>query len=88
MDTPYNSIVSVGGVVLNKKAEVVYTSEFSAHAKADEMIEFLQQFNHLKLVLVNHGQTIVKEQFSKRILSEVESKHVGILSRDYYLTKS
>jgi RNA-metabolizing metallo-beta-lactamase len=84
MDTPYNSIVSVGGVVLNKKAEVVYTSEFSAHAKADEMIEFLQQFNHLKLVLVNHGQTIVKEQFSKRILSEVESKHVGILSRDYF----
>ncbi len=33
------------------------TTKYSAHAKADEMIEFLNQFKNLKLVLVNHGES-------------------------------
>lgn len=76
-------VVSIGGMVVIKKAKVDYTTEFSAHAKADEMIEFLQQFEDVKLVLVNHGETSVKEEFAKRILQEVNSKNVGILDREY-----
>ena len=76
--------VEVGGLIVKKLAEVDYTTEYSAHAKADEMIEFLQKFNNLKLVLVNHGQDDVKVKFAKRILNEVETKYVGILGRDYF----
>lgn len=76
-------IVSIGGMLCTKKARVEYTTEFSAHAKADEMIEFLQQFEDIKLILVNHGETSVKEEFAKRILQEVNSKNVGILNREY-----
>lgn len=76
-------VVTIGGIVAIKKARVEYTTEFSAHAKADEMIEFLQQFEDIKLILINHGETSVKEEFAKRILQEVNSKNVGILNREY-----
>lgn len=76
-------IVSIGGMLCTKRARVEYTTEFSAHAKADEMIEFLQQFEDIKLILVNHGETSVKEEFAKRILQEVNSKNVGILNREH-----
>jgi len=81
-DTPDGEIVKVAGLLIKKRAKVEYTSEFSAHAKADTMIKFLKQFENLKLVLVNHGDTEVKEIFAKRILKEVNTKHVGILSRE------
>ena len=41
------------------------TTKYSAHAKADEMIEFLNQFKNLKLVLVNHGESRTKNIFCR-----------------------
>jgi metallo-beta-lactamase family protein len=78
-----NEKVKLGGLIKLKKADVQYTTEFSAHAKADEMIAFLKQFNNLKLILVTHGEVNVKEIFAKRILDEVSTKNVGLLGRDY-----
>lgn len=83
-DTEYGETVEVGGLLVEKRAQVGYTREFSAHAKADEMIDFLNQFENLRMVLVNHGQTGVKEQFARRILREVKAKHVGVLGREYF----
>lgn len=81
-DTPDGEVVSVGGLLVKKRAKVEYTSEFSAHAKADVMVDFLKQFSNLKLVLINHGEPDVKEAFAKRILKEVDTKAVGVLNRD------
>ena len=77
-------MVEVGGLMTRKRADVQYTTEYSAHAKADEMIEFLKQFTNLKLVLVNHGETNVKNIFAERIIDEVEPKRVGLLGREYF----
>ena len=82
-DTPYGETVEIGGLVVRKRAVVEYTTEYSAHAKADDMIRFLQQFQNLKLVLLNHGETETKQKFAKRILDEVETKQLGILDREY-----
>ena len=82
-DTPDSEIVSVAGLLIKKRAKVEYTSEFSAHAKADTMIDFLKQFSKLKLVLVNHGEPEVKEVFAKRVLNEVNAKEVGVLNREH-----
>lgn len=76
--------VEIGGRLLRKNADVEYTNEFSAHAKADEMIAFLKQFKNLKLVLVNHGEENVKFSFANRIIEEVKPKDVGILGREYF----
>lgn len=80
----HNEPISVGGLIVKKLGEVKYTNEFSSHAKADEMIDFLKKFNNLKLVLLNHGQTETKEKFASKILDSVNPKNVGILGRDYF----
>ena len=82
-NTPTGERVDVAGLSVIKRADVEYTTEFSAHAKADEMIEFLNQFENLKLVLLNHGEPNVKEIFSKKILDKVDTKYVGILGNEY-----
>ena len=71
-------------MVLRKYADVDFTAEYSAHAKADEMIEFLKKFESLKAVLVNHGEANTKEIFAERIVKEVNVKDVAILDRNYF----
>lgn len=83
-DTQQGKGVEVGGMIAKKNARVEHTTEFSAHAKADEMITFLQKFKNLKLVLVNHGEYDSKETFAHRISDEVKVKGVGILGREYF----
>lgn len=74
-----NPMVFINGQWLFMRAQVITTSEWSSHAKADEIIAFLQGFKHLNLVLINHGQTEVKQQFAERVGLEVDAKQVGIL---------
>lgn len=84
-DTEIGQDVKVGALMKIKRAEVLYTTEFSAHAKADEMIAFLNRFSHIYFIEVVHGEPEVKDSFASRILREVENvKEVGIGSRDTF----
>ena len=76
--------VDIAGLKVKKKADVQFTSEFSAHAKADELIDFLRPFENINLLLVNHGNTEKKETYANRVIDEVDPKNVGILGRDYF----
>lgn len=82
-DTPLGEIITTGGLVKRKLAFVEYSTELSAHAKADEMLDFLKKFRNLKLVLVNHGEQKSKEIFSAKVECEIKTKDVAILGRDY-----
>ena len=81
---PAEGRVIVNGKELPMNAQVITTSEWSSHAKADEIIGFLQQFKHLNMILINHGQIEVKNQFAERAGIEVNSKHVGVLGEYTY----
>ena len=83
-DTEFGQLVKIKGLLYKKEADVEYTNEFSAHAKADEMISFLRRFNHLNLVLINHGEMSSKEIFANRVYEEVQPKQVGILGQYFF----
>lgn len=83
-DCAKNNKVDVSGLQVKKLADVAFTSEFSAHAKADELINFLKPFENIKLLLVNHGDTEKKEIYANRVIDEVEVDNVGILGREYF----
>lgn len=85
---PIGEFVKVGGILVPKNAQVESTTEFSAHAKADELIAFLQKFTHLNLVLVNHGEEKTKEVFAKRVLKQVKTKDVGIANSETFFRVS
>ena len=82
--TPVGEVVKIGGLLVEKQAKVCYTTEFSAHAKADEMIHFLQQFHHINMIIVNHGEPSTKDAFAKRLLKEIDAKEIGIATREYF----
>lgn len=82
-EIPKGETIEASGLMLVKRADVEYTTEYSAHAKADEMIEFLKQFSNLKVVLINHGQADTKKDFANRVVREIETNHVGILGEGY-----
>ena len=82
MDAQLDSSVEIAGRLVKKRADVKYTTEFSAHAKNNELIEFLQQFENLQTVLINHGTHENKKAFADKVLDEVEANDVVILSRD------
>ncbi|MBE5822103.1 MAG: MBL fold metallo-hydrolase [Clostridiales bacterium] len=80
----HDEIVQIGGLMTKKNGKVEYTTEYSSHAKADEIISFLKQFKNIRLLLLNHGEIETKVCFSKRILREIETKNVGLLGREYF----
>lgn len=83
LDSQKNDAVEISGLKVKKLADVKFTSEFSAHAKADELIQFLKDFENIKLVLINHGDNLKKDAYASRVLNEINPKDVGILGRDY-----
>lgn len=80
-ETEASKKVSVAGMLIKKNAEVKYTNEFSAHAKADEIISFLKKFDRPQCILVTHGSDDSKEKMASRILDEVNTKNVCIFDR-------
>ena len=69
-----------GGKTIIKRAETKFTSEFSKHARSDELISFLKKLN-VKSVLINHGDIEVKETFRNIIIKEGIAEKVEILDR-------
>lgn len=67
---------------LIKRAIVKQTSEFSSHAKADELIMFLNQFKP-RSILINHGEPNIKIDFEERVKRETDIKKTGILGMGY-----
>lgn len=82
-DCQNGEIVDCCGLKVKKLATVLFTSELSAHAKADELIGFLLPFVCMKLVLINHGTNKKKDVYSDRVVNETNAKNVGILGREY-----
>ena len=74
--------VKIGGVIKIKLADVLYTNQFSSHAKEDEIIELLNEFTNKKLILFNHGEKEIKEQLAKDAFESVKAKDIGILGND------
>lgn len=81
-ESKYEENVLIGGTEVTKRAQVLQTLEFSSHATADELIDFLGKFAP-KSVLFNHGTIECKETLEKRTQKELGVKKTGILGQGY-----
>lgn len=75
----YGDIVQLGGLFLPKYADVIDTTECSAHAKQDELIEFCRQFSSLKTISLHHGEIEKKKALAEALLKAKLTPTVGIL---------
>lgn len=79
-ETKQNDELMLGGLLVTKKADVKFTGEFSSHAKADEMLEFLKKFKCPPFsVIINHGTTESKKKFASMVKQNIPAKKVGII---------
>lgn len=83
-ETPKEDFVKIGGMLARKIADVYSTTEFSSHAKSDEIIELIKQFSNVRAILINHGETKGKEEMAKRVMNEINISNIGILDREYF----
>ncbi len=68
--------------------DIFCSNEFSSHAKADQLLDFLRIFPNLVGVFVNHGEIKKKEIFSEMIEKELEPTFVEILDRSVFYSMS
>ena len=80
MDTQKDEFAQVGGVLVRKNAQIMFTNEFSAHAKRDELLNFLKPFKRIHAVFPTHGQESSKLTIGKDALAHTSAQNVGILS--------
>lgn len=83
-DAKTGDLVKIGSVVKQKLCDIEYTTEFSSHAKLDEMLDFLRQFKNIKLLLINHGEYDCKENLAKEIVLHNLAKDVAVESRSTF----
>lgn len=68
------------GRVIQKNAEVKFTSELSAHAKADELLNFLNRFNNIKFLGINHGESESTQAYASYVTKNTNIKDVFVLN--------
>ena len=74
-----NGKVKIQGKEVQVRAQVLSTAEYSAHAKADEIEQFIKEFENPWLVLLNHGDKGVTKQFAMRLELKNVARRVEIL---------
>lgn len=76
--------ITIGGHSYKKRAKIKMTSEDTSHAPADIIVGFINQFNHVELVAVNHGEAQTRKSFSETVVEDCPKvKDVGLIDREH-----
>lgn len=81
-DAEDEAYVNIAGLCVKKKATVKFTSQFSAHAKQDQIMNFLTSFENPVFVIVTHGNQNPKAIIAEQALNKLNIPNVGILSNE------
>ncbi|MEG2348602.1 MAG: MBL fold metallo-hydrolase [Clostridia bacterium] len=77
--------VKIDNIKFIRKCTISATQEFSSHAKADELKDFLTQFENISCLLINHGEIWQKQIYSKYIANSLKIKSIKILDRSTFV---
>lgn len=72
--------ITVSGIVRKKRAIVKCTSEFSSHAREEDLIDLTKKFKKINFLLLNHGDDVAKESLSENCYQLPHIKDVGIIN--------
>lgn len=74
----------LNGTFYDFNASIYSTSEFSSHARQDELISFLRKFKNISAILINHGEEDVKEAYKDKLEELKIADSIDIISREKY----
>lgn len=71
--------------VITKKADVKFTNETSSHAKQNELIAFLNMFQKINCLFINHGNIYQKNEYAKVSKELTNAKDIIVMkSKEVY----
>jgi metallo-beta-lactamase family protein len=84
LDAKRDDVIQIGGHEYKKNAVVKTTREKSSHATQDQLIDFINRFNNVKFIGINHGNTDVKKVFADKVADECDNvDEIGIFDREH-----
>ena len=83
LETKTGNYVKVGAVLRKKIADAATTSEYSGHAKRDELLQFLSTLQNIRSLVITHGEPDVKESFGEYCEANLNVKNVAIAGIGY-----
>ncbi len=82
LDCKRDETIKIGGEVIEKKCIVKTTRELSSHITADDGIKFINEFENIIFLVINHGEETNQRTFGERVIEETDVKEVGLIDRD------
>ncbi len=84
LDAKREDTIQISGHYYQKNAVVKTTREKSSHATQDQLIEFINLFNNVKFIGINHGNTDTKKVFASVVAEECTNvEEIGIFDREH-----
>ena len=88
LDAKRSEMITIGGNVYHKRAVVKSTREKTSHVTLDGMLDFINQFDDIEFLAINHGEESVQNYLAcsvKENCPDVEM--VDVLNRQhvYYI---
>ena len=85
IDADYGDSVNYAGMTYIKRCDVKWTGEFSAHAKRNELLALVKQFENINAVLITHGDEDIRKKFATYLHGNLKpSVQIGILNPEYF----
>ena len=75
-----DGMIKIGKDVYEIWVETYTTTEFSSHAKSDELIALLRNLGIVNTIMINHGQIESQYMLKDKIVAEKIGKRVEVLS--------
>jgi len=84
LDAKREDVIQIGGHYYQKNAVVKTTREKSSHATQDQLIDFINMFNNIKFIGINHGNTDFKKVFANVVAEGCTNvEEIGIFDREH-----
>lgn len=76
-----NDEITIDEINCKIACSVKHTSELSRHAKYEDILNFINQFNDVKNILITHGSKNIKEILCSRLKVIYPEKNIFIMNR-------
>lgn len=80
----HESIISIQGKILEIRAQIAYTAQFSGHASPEEILDVLKFFDNLKCIVFHHGDDIAIRDFAYKAQKEFPNIPIGRLGDKWF----
>lgn len=83
-DSKFGEMISVLGCMIERKAEIAETAQFSGHASPNELINSFKAFGNIKFIGIHHGDEIAKRDLSTSIHRKFPNVRITTLGDGYF----